>query len=135
MTIQRRELNEDERINYPEYHFGDNFPFKIEPTIFALADRLSEHYTGGYWHMYELTNGAFYMAPSEDSSFRIDCMNGYEGTLSADAFGLTACLYAYSNLAFTDDEALADEVTEQFHLLREYMFEHLECASILAAID
>jgi hypothetical protein len=135
MTINRRELTEDERINYPAHHFGDNFPFHIEPFIFTMADKLSADYNGGYWHMYELTNGAFYMAPDEDTPFHVECMNGYDGLLSADAFGLAVCLYAFSNLSFTDDEEFADDCTEQYHLLREYMFEHPECRAILAAID
>lgn len=134
MTIHRRELTEEERINYPAYHFGDSFPFRIEPTIFTLADSLSCNYNGGFWKFYELTNGAFYMAPDEDTPFHVICMNGYEGTLSADAFGLTVCLYAYSNLSYTDED-LAGTCTEQYHLLREYMFQHAEVRGILAAID
>lgn len=135
MTIQRRELTHEERIDYPAYHFGDTFPFRIEPTVYAIADSLSNDYSGGYWNMYELTNGAFYMAPDEETLFRVSAENGYEGTMTSDAFGITVCLYAYSNLSFTDDEEQADTCTEQYHLLREYLVEHLEVGAILAAID
>lgn len=83
--------------------------------------------------MFELTNGGFYMAPESDTPFHVTCMNSYEGTLSADAFGITVCLYAYSNLSFSPE--LSDVCAEQFHLLREYMFEHPECQAILSAID
>jgi hypothetical protein len=133
MTIHRIQLNEDERINYPAYHFGDNFPFRVEPFIYDMARTLSSDYTGGYWNMYELTNGAFYMAPDSDTPFRVVCMNGYEGTLSADTFGIMVCLYAYSNLSFSKD--LSDVCAEQYHLLREYMFQHPDLLEILAAID
>ena len=135
MTIHRIKLNENERVNYPAFHFGDDFPFRIEPTIYSIADSLSRDYNGGCWIMYELTNGAFYMSPDSDMPFHVSCMNGYEGDISADAFGVAVCLYAYSNLSFTDDEEMADNCTEQFHLLREYMFEHEEVQKILAAID
>jgi hypothetical protein len=135
MAIYRVKLNEAQRINYTASHFGDNFPFRIEPFIFDIARNLSSDYHGGYWHFYDLSNGGFYMAPDSDTTFNVTCMNGYEGTLSADAFGITTCLYAYSNLAFTDDVELADAVTEQYHLLREYLFKHPEAKSILAAID
>lgn len=135
MSIQKLLLNEKERINYPAYHFGDDFPFRIEPFIFTMAGNLSSDYTGGYWHFYELTNGGFYMAPDEKTSFRVSCENGFQETLSADAFGTTACLYAYSHLSFTDDEEFADTCVEQYHLLREYMLEHLEVKAILTAID
>lgn len=133
MTIHRIQLNETERLNYTANHFGDNFPFRIEPFIFDMARNLSSDYTGGYWHMYELTNGGFLMCPDSDTSFHVTCMNGYEGILSADGFGLTVCLYAFSNLSFSP--ALADVCAEQFHLLREFMFEHPECQVILAATD
>lgn len=135
MTIIRKTLSGDERINIPAELFGDHFPFRLEPFIFDMAGRLSRDYDGGYWQMYELTNGAFFMAPDEDKPFRVSCENGYQGTLSADAFGITVCLYAYSHLAFTDDEDFADTCTEQFHLLREYMLEHPEVKQILRAID
>ena len=133
MSIFRIQLNEEERINYPAYHFGDDFPFRIEPFIFSMAGNLSEDYTGGYWHFYELSNGAFYMSPDSDKPFQVSCMNGYEGKLSADAFGITVCLYAYSNLSFSEE--LAESCAEQYHLLREYMLEHPEVRGILAAID
>ncbi|MFZ4859907.1 MAG: antirestriction protein [Desulfuromonadaceae bacterium] len=132
-TIHRIQLNEDERINYHAYHFGDNFPFKIEPFIFDMSRNLSGDYTGGCWNMYELTNGGFYMAPDSETPFKVTCMNGYEGTLSADGFGIAVCLYAYSTLSFSED--LADVCAEQYHLLQECMFEHPEVKSILAAID
>ncbi len=133
MTIHKIQLNEDERINYPANHFGDDFPFRVEPFIFSMAGKLSHDYQGGYWHFYELSNGGFYMAPDEDTPFQVSCMNGYEGTLSADAFGITVCLYAYSHLSFLEE--LSEMCAEHFHLLRESVFEHPEMEAILAAID
>ena len=133
MTIYKIQLNETERINYTANHFGKNFPFRIEPFIYDLARTLSGDYAGGYWNMYELSIGGFYMAPESDTPYNAVCLNGYEGTLSADAFGITVCLYAYSNLSFSED--LADVCGEQYHLLREFMFEHPEVREILAAIE
>lgn len=133
MKIHSIKLSDAQRINYPACIFGIHFPFRIEPFIFDMACNLSRAYTGGFWNMYQLSNGGFYMAPDSDTPFRVTCMNGYEGALSADAFGLTVCLYAYSNLSFSEE--LADVCAEQYHLLRDYMFEHLEVKKILAAID
>jgi hypothetical protein len=135
MSIHRILLSEDQRINYPAYHFGDDFPFRIEPFIFHMAGQLSSNYQGGIWHFYELSNGGFYMAPDADEPFQVSSMNGYQGSLSADAFGITACLFAYSNLSFTDDEEFADICIEQFYLLQDYMLEHPEVEKILRAID
>ena len=133
MTVYRILLNDTDRMNYTASHFGDNFPFRIEPFIFDMAGSLSRDYTGGYWNMYELSNSGFYMSPESDTPFHVCCMNGYEGTLSADAFGITVCMYAYSNLSFSEE--LAEVCAEQYHLLREYMFVHREIKAILAAID
>lgn len=133
MTINRKKLNNAERITFPASIFGPHFPFRVEPFIFTMAGNLSRDYTGGYWNMYILYNDAFYMAPDSDTPFHVSCMNGYEGTLSADAFGITACLYTYSNLSFYEE--LAETCAEQYYLLREYLFEHPEVKGILAAID
>ncbi len=74
------------------------------------------------------------MAP-DDEAFQVVCMNGYEGTLSGDAFGIVVCLYAYSELSFSSVPDLVEVCAEQYHLLREYMFEHPEAEAILRAID
>ena len=133
MTIHRKCLNEDERIYYTASRFGEAFPFRIEPFVFNMARNLSKEYTGGLWDMFELSNGGFYMAPISEKTFHVESMNGYQGTLSSDGFGLTVFLYSYSNLSFS--EVLADVCGEQFHLVREYLFEHPECKAILSAID
>ncbi len=55
--------------------------------------------------------------------------------MSADALGTTVCLYAYSHLSFDGAPELVDTCNEQYHLLREYVFEHPEVRGILAATD
>lgn len=127
-------LNNTERINLPAKIFGAHFPFRVEPMVYNMADNLSHQYTGGYWHMHALENGGFYMAPQGDT-FEVSCQNGFEDTLSGDAFGITVCLYAYSELSFSDIPELAEICAEQYHLLREYIFEHEEAKAILGAID
>ena len=127
-------LSDAERVTYPAAIFGAAFPFVVEPTVFAIAERLSVDYRGGLWEFYALSNGGFYMALQSDESFRVHCENGLEGRLSAEAFGITVCLYAYSQLSFGEG-AGAERCAEQFHLLREHMLERREAGAILAAID
>ena len=91
-------------------------------------------YKGGYWDFHTLSNGGFYMAPAEDRVFRVACDNMFEGDLSADALGITSCLYAYSHLSFTDG-MFARVSARHYHRLREHMFEHPEVAAILGATD
>jgi len=134
-TIARQRLNDSERIDFPAQLFDVHFPLLVEPIIYAFTESMSREYKGGYWEFYKLSNGGFYMAPDSGSYFPVACQNGYEGVLSADALGITACLYAYSHLSFLDNPVLAETCAEQYHLLRDYMLEQTEAEAILGAID
>ena len=125
---------EDRRIAHTADLFGIHFPLRLEPFVFDVAAKLSRDYKGGYWHFYAVSNGAFYMAPDSDRFFHVSCENCFEGDLSADALGITVCLYAYSHLSFSDSD-FAETCARQYHWLREYMLEHPEAAAILGAID
>ena len=127
-------LNNTQRISLPAKLFGVHFPFRVEPFVYNMAGRLSSDYNGGYWEMFVLDNGGFYMAPNSDT-YQVSCQNGYEGTLSGDAFGITVCLYAYSEMSFSKIPELAETCADQYHLLREHIFEHEEAKTILGAID
>ena len=85
--------------------------------------------------MYRLSNGGFYMHPDATEYFTVVCDNYFNGKLSADAFGITTCLYAYSYLSFSENPALSELCTHQYHWLREYALEHPEEGAIMAAID
>ena len=134
-TIYREPLDQQLRHQVPAELFGSFFPLRVEPFIFTIASQLSDDYTGGYWEFYTLSNDAFYMAPVSERHFQVRCQNGYEGTLSPDAFGITCCLYTFSNLSFDANETLARECAQQFHTLRDYMLGQEEVGAILAAID
>jgi hypothetical protein len=125
---------ESERLAFVDKLFGISYVIKLEPTVFTMAERIAPEYSGAYWTFHTLGNGGFYMAPRSDTEFAICCENGYEGKLSPDALGITACLYAFSYLSFGDDR-LAQTCAEQYHLLRAYLFEHPEAKAILRATD
>lgn len=133
-AITRRTIEEDHRVKHTADLFGFHFPLHLEPLVYATADRLSCDYAGGYWEFYALSNGAFYMAPAVDTTFHVTCENGFEGDLSADALGITVCLYAYSHLSFSG-MLIADLCAEQYHRLREYALDHSEAEGIMAAVD
>ena len=134
LQVTRELVPEDQRMDVVERMFGMAFPLQLEPVVYGITDRMAEDYTGGYWDFYTLSNGVFYMAPAEDRSFHVKCQNMYEGVLSADALGITACLYAYSNLSFSLSD-IAREYARHYHLLREYSMEHAEVREILGATD
>ncbi len=58
--------------------------------------------------------------------------NGYEGRMSADAAGITVCLFAFSLLSF---ERQGDVYSRHFHWLRDFALGHVEAGEIFAAID
>ena len=132
--VTRELVPEDRRLAVSERLFGIHFPLKLEPVIYDITERMAENYKGGYWDFFTLSNGGFYMAPSSDDVFRVACDNMFEGDLSADALGITACLYAYSNLSF-EDGRFARVSACHYHRLREYMMDHAEVRAILGATD
>lgn len=128
-------IAEDLRVNHTAELFGLGFSLSLEPFVYFMADTICEDYSGGYWEFYALSNGGFYMSPHTDADFKVSCENGFEGDLSADAFGIVCCLYSYSHLSFGDSTPFTEACAEHYHLLREYVYEHPEVAAILRAID
>ena len=130
--IEAREIPDGERLQMLPRHFGRDM-LTVEYAIFAFMRRLSQRYTGGYWIYFELSNGGFYMAPQSDNRFPVNVDgNGFEGEMSADAAGITACLFALSHLSFQTNN---EKIAEHYHLLRDFALEHEEASVILAAID
>jgi hypothetical protein len=134
-TITRQQVSDEQRIQYTSDLFGIRFPLNIEPSIYSIASNLAVEYDGDYWEFYSLSNGGFYMAPSLEKQYAVSCVNGYAGKLSADALGITACLYAYSHLSFSGNEVFAEKCVNHYHWLRAYMLQHPEASNILGAID
>ena len=134
-TIYSEELTDAQSVNYTGRVFGLHFPFRLEPAICGFARELSRDYTGGQWRFFGLSNGGFYMAPRSEARFRVIAENGFEGEMTGDAFGLTACLYALSHLSFGGTGSFTKSCAEHFHLLREYALDHVYAAAIFAAAD
>ena len=133
-TITRQQVVDDQRINITADLFGAYFPLRLEPFVYAMTSKLSDDYSGGYWQLYALSNGGFYMAPDSGGRFQVISENGHECFMSADALGITACLYAYSHLSFGEDD-FSETCAGQYHRLREFMMKHPEARAIFAAID
>lgn len=127
-------VSESKRMDTADKHFGIRFPITVEPMIFQFATQLAPAYTGGYWNFYRLSNGGFYMTPNLDEPFAVTADNGYEVKMSADALGITACLYAYSNLSFGEDR-FGQKCGRHYHWLYEFAMQHPEAVAIRAAID
>ena len=134
-NITRQQVSDKLRIMHTANLFGIRFSLNIEPAVYSIASNIATEHNGDYWEFYVLNNGGFYMAPCSDQSYQVICENGYEGKLSADALGITACLYTFSHLSFSSNQVFAEICANHYHWLREYMLEHKEARAILSAID
>lgn len=131
--IVRHLVKDDRRFGILPKYAGKHF-LALECTIFNVMGEYCEHYKGGLWTMWELSNGSFYMSPQlSDSDVVMRCSaNHYEGSMSADAAGIVSCLVAFNRLTWsTRDERLCD----LFYGLRDWAIQHPECREILRAID
>ncbi len=132
--ITATRVSESQRMDVADEHFGIRFPLTVEPMIYQFATQLSSAYSGGYWQFYTLSDGGFFMAPDMADPFEIMADNGYQGTMTAEALGITACLYAYSNLSFTKG-SFGEKCADRYHQLYEFAMRHPEAAAIRGAID
>ena len=125
-------VSDAERLLVLPRHFGSRLLF-AETAFFDWLRDLSPDYRGGYWHFYELSNGGFYMAPDMSERLRIEVVgNGYRGRMSADAAGITACLFAYSHLSF---RFRTESFGNHYGWLLDFAADHAEARAILAAAD
>ncbi len=130
--IDARRVDDSRRLGTLPRYFGHRL-MMFESAVYGFMHQFAQDYRGGFWQFYELTNGGFFMAPDRDSfRFSVDT-NGYEGVLSANAAGLTVCLFTYSHLSFHDTRD--DLFAEHFRRLREFALQHAEAVQIFAAID
>ena len=137
--IVASKVEDEKRMNVLPQLFG-KYLIKGEAMVFGWMDTLSPNYSGGYWDFYSLSNGGHFLAPQiagGERTVQIESPNGFQGLVSDEAAGLIACLFALSNLMFYASARAgdADDLVEQYSLVRDYALEHAEAASILAAID
>ena len=130
-AVEARPVPEHARIGTLPRHFGMHM-LTVEGRIYDFLSHFCVAYDGGVWDFHELSNGGFYMSPPEDSYELAVDGNGFRGRLSADAVGITVCLFAFSHLYF---EYTTDIFTRHYHWLLEYAKDHAEANRIFAAID
>ncbi|WP_186191245.1 antirestriction protein [Burkholderia gladioli] len=120
------------RMDFLPTLFGPSF-LRGEAMSFSWAMKLSPDYSGGHWNFFQLSNGGGYLAPASERQFRVLVdTNGYEGVMSADAFGIVVTLFALCYLAEVTQSEL---ILGRFHALREFAYEHPEAREIFRAMD
>lgn len=129
--IEAYPVSEHARLGTLPRHFG-RYMIVVEGRIYDLMRQFAGTYSGGCWHFFELSNGGFYMSPPDEAyEIHIDS-NGFKQRMSADAAGITICLFTFSGLSF---EYTADVFTRHYHWLRDFAWSHPEARLIFEAID
>ena len=127
--------NDDQRLQVLPAHFGADF-LRVEMALYDHLQKMApEDYNGGYWFMYQLSNGAMYLAPAiTDRKLRLTVdTNGYSGEVSGDAAGLITCLFVFNALCWKYPQH--QDYVDLFYKLRDFAFDHPEAEEIIAAID
>ena len=107
----------------------------FETALYGIADNLSRDYDGGYWEFCELSNGGFYCFRVTVDDFDCVSSNGFECRLSADAFGITATLFALNCAMDGQSGATLEKLVDGYYRLRDYAAGHEEAARIFRMID
>ena len=130
--ITAQQVAEADRMDFLPRHAGHRF-LLVETTVYRMLEQLSTDYQGGYWDFYTLSNGGYFMAPTDPAQLRLCCDgNGYSGIVSAEAAGIIACSMALNRLSFQFE---GDGLAEAFYQLRDFALAHPESAAIFGALD
>ncbi|MEJ9720129.1 antirestriction protein [Escherichia coli] len=80
-------------------------PRRVAPFL-AWAKRLGDDYEEtSRWEGRALSNNGFYLVPNSRLTYGVSVAgNGYEGTMTAEAFGITLSLFALGQIANTTEE-------------------------------
>jgi hypothetical protein len=129
-----RLVPESERPDFLPRLFGNSLMIIGENTVYTFMTRLAEGYGGGFWDFKEGRDGALYMCPSGLGEFAMAWHgNGYAGTMSNDAAGITATLFALSHMSMVYRNH--DRLAEAYHALLDLAASHPESGEIFRAID
>jgi hypothetical protein len=132
-TIEAMLVHESKRLAILPKYVGARGMMLFEEYVYGYAGKFAKSYNGGFWNMWELSNGGFYMSPEEDCHWHIEVLsNGFVSSLSSQGLGIVACLFALSHMGNLNGE---EHYFKRFHQLRDFACEHKDRAQILGAID
>ncbi len=131
-VINKKLVPAHQRTGFFPRHFPVAY-MKVELQIYGHLSALADGYRGGGWAFVELDNGGCFIAPHGVDQVRLcNADNGSDETITGEAAGVVACLYAFSHLSFGPGLGY---LGDKFHLLRDFALEHPEAAKIFALID
>ena len=128
-----RSLAENERVGFLQALFPGCLIFG-ENAVYGWADRFSQDYRGGLWDFRTDDAGVRFMVPLGHDTFKVEqFMNGFEGEMLAEAYGIFCTVMGLSQMLerHRDNRALL----ENFERLREFAYEHAEARALISALD
>jgi hypothetical protein len=136
--IVASEVSGCRRLGFLPALFGARLMLRGEALVYTSAGRLSDGYTGGSWSFYTLSHGGGYLVPTCAERFTVQVEgNGFDGEVSADAFGIIVTLFALNKLLFFVDARGGDtaHLMAAYYALRAFGSKHVEATAIMRAID
>lgn len=117
-------------------------PAMFHQFEFAVYDRLKSicrEYAGGRWEFYQLSNGAWFMAPVDEPTFTLQDCYGRDHPMSAEGAGLAAMAYLLNHLSWVLHEKgrkeQCDSAVDHYYALLAYANQGKDAAAIRAVLD
>ncbi len=105
-----------------------------ENAVYDWASRFSPTYTGALWDFRTDDRGVRYMAPLGYDTFKVEqSMNGFEGEMSADAYGIFCTVMGLSQMLQVHQDN--EDLFANFERLRDHAYDHPESEALIAALD
>ena len=124
------------RMKFLPKHVG-LFMTRLETSIYDWMVRLDKAYTGDYWEFYELDNGGFFLAPSEERDYKLCSINHNEEVISNISAGITVTLFALNSLMVIENisDSMQEILVNKYYALRDFASDCDEAAKIFSLID
>ena len=127
---------DNNRIKFLPKHVG-LFMTRFETSIYNWMSRLDNEYNGGYWEFYELDNGGFFLAPSEDRDYKLCSINHNEEVISNISAGIVVTMFALGSLMFMDNihDNMQSPLVDKYYALKDFAADCDEAKEIFSLID
>jgi len=137
--INKIAVAESERDNAIP-HVLQRYLLPIEAHSQNYLRQVSGDYTGGQWNFYKLSNGGFFMAPSDRQMYTITVPDNYfHKTVDAEAAGLIAFLSGINRVLAQQAGSVSGpdaDLHRMYYLIMEYAVSHTKFKREIAlAID
>ena len=134
--IKCKVVPDKDRLKFLPKHVG-LFMTRFETSVYNWMSRLDNEYNGGYWEFYELDNGGFFLAPSEDRDYKLCSINHNEEVVSNISAGITVTLFALNALMVIENipDSMQSQLVDKYYALRDFAADYIEAKEIFSLID